>query len=202
MSWQQAWREGRTPWDAGAASPCLVDLVASGTLPDGHALVPGAGAGWDVLALASPTRHALGLDLAEGAAARFAELRDARGVPADRADYRVADFFAFEPRQRFDLIWDYTFLCAIEPDRRDDWAARIDDLLTDAGEIITLIFPIRDIDQPPPADAEGPPYPMHPDLVRDLLVPRFEAVELRPVAHSHPGREGMEWLGRWRRAAS
>ena len=43
MSWEQSWREGRTGWDAGEAAPPLVDLIASGALPKGRALVPGAG---------------------------------------------------------------------------------------------------------------------------------------------------------------
>jgi hypothetical protein len=198
MSWQEAWEEQRTPWDAGASPPILEQLVQSGTLPDGRALVPGCGSGYDVLTLATDDRHVLGLDLAEGARRRFSSLRDEYGVPSDQADVRTGNFFEFTPETQFDLVWDYTFLCAIEPEMRDQWAAKMHELISPAGELVTLIFPIRTLDALPEPDADGPPYPMHPELVSDLLQGRFENIALDPVETSHEGREGMEWLGRWR----
>lgn len=195
MSWQEAWEEERTPWDAGASAPSLVELVESDTLPKGRALVPGAGSGYDVLTLAGPERKAVGLDLAPGAKRRFEALRDEMGVPAEQAEVVVGNFFEWQPDEPFDVIWDYTFLCAIDPEMRSKWAERVDELLAPDGELVTLIFPIVDKD---PDD--GPPYAMSPELVRGLVAPRFEPIYLEPVAHSHPGREGKEWLGRWRRA--
>jgi hypothetical protein len=198
MSWQEAWREERTPWDAGEAAPSLIDLVNGEELPTGRALVPGAGSGYDVLALASPDRHAVGLDLADGARERFESLRKKQGVSEAWAELVVANFFDWQPDEPFDVIWDYTFLCAIEPQMRPRWAERVDELLAPGGELVTLIFPVVDpSDNKDPMD--GPPYPMSPELVRGLLEPRFEAFYLEPAARSHEGREGMEWVGRWRR---
>lgn len=194
MSWEIAWKEGRTPWDAGASPPVLVELVESGALPDGTALVPGAGSGYDVLTLAAPGRRVVGLDLSDVAIGRFERLRAEAGVPAQRAQMVRSDFFEYEPAGPLDLIWDYTFLCALEPSRRTEWARRMDELLAPDGELVTLVFPVREGDPD-----EGPPYPMSPDLVRSLLEPTFEAAVLEPVLRSHPSREGKEWLGRWRR---
>ncbi|HJL17393.1 MAG TPA: methyltransferase domain-containing protein [Sandaracinaceae bacterium LLY-WYZ-13_1] len=195
MTWEKAWREGRTGWDAGASPPVLEELVRRGELPAGRALVPGCGAGYDVFTLATEERRVVGLDLAPTAARRFEALREARGVPAERASIVVEDFFAYEPEAPFDVVWDYTFLCAIDPSVRADWARKVESLLAPEGELVTLIFPA--VDEPP--RGEGPPHPLRPEHVRELLEPRFEAVELRPVDRSHPGREGMEHLGRWRR---
>lgn len=194
MTWEKAWKEGRTPWDAGDSPPILGELVRGGELPSGRALVPGAGSGYDVLTLATEERRAVGLELSSVAIERFESLREAAGVPAEHAQLVQQDFFEFEPEAPFDLVWDYTFLCAIEPSRRGEWAERIDALLAPEGELVTLIFPVRQGDP----DA-GPPYPMSPGLVRELLEPRFEAVHLEPVRTSHPARLGKEWLGRWRR---
>lgn len=195
MTWEQAWREGRTGWDAGVSPPALEELVAGGQLPPGRVLVPGCGAGYDVLTLATAERTVVGLDVAPSAARRFESLRAARGIPEERARVETADFFVYEPEAPFDLIWDYTFLCAIEPSMREAWAEKVDRLLGPGGELVTLIFPA--VDEPP--RGVGPPHPLQPAHVRRLLEPRWSAVELRPVLHSHPGREGMEWLGRWRR---
>lgn len=194
MTWQLAWEEGRTPWDAGAASPALEALVAAGSLPDGLALVPGAGSGYDVLALASPRRAVIGLDLSPLAAERFEGLRDAAGVPADRARLVVGDFFEWSPPTPVDLVWDYTFLCALEPSRRGDWLRRTRELLSPTGELVLLLFPV----QPIHGDPSRPPHPIPPDVVRALVEPVFDVVHLEPTTRSHPGREGNEWLGRFR----
>lgn len=198
MSWQEAWAEQRTPWDAGQSPPVLEELVAEDTLPDGRALVPGCGSGYDVLTLASTTRSVMGLDLADGARERFESLRAQHGIPPTQASVRTGDFFELSPAEPFDLVWDYTFLCAIEPEMRRAWVEKMHEVLSADGELVTLIFPVRSIDELPPEDADGPPYPMHPELVQELVEPRFERIELREVTNSNEGREGMEWLGRWR----
>jgi len=194
MSWEEHWKTGHTPWDAERSPPALLDLVSSGTLPSGRVLVPGCGAGYDVLTLTSAERAVTGLEVAPSALPRFETLRAEAGVPAERATVHHADFFDWEPDALFDLIWDYTFLCAIEPSEREAWAHRVDALLAPGGELVTLIFPVADW----PAE-DHPPYRMSPDLVSSLLSRRFQATLLEPAARSHPGREGMEWLGRWRR---
>ena len=164
-------------------------------LPTGRALVPGCGAGYDVFTLASDEREVVGLDIAPTAAERFEALRRERGIAAERATIVSADFFAFDA-EPFDLIFDYTFLCALDPSVRPTWAKRVDALLADGGELVTLIFPA--VAEPPLG--QGPPFPLHPADVRGLLEPiGFEAIELAPVTRSHPGREGLEHLGRWRR---
>ncbi len=195
MSWEDAWREGRTGWDAGESAPALIELVERGALPTGRALVPGCGAGYDVLTLATEDREVIGLDVAPTAAERFRALREERDVPAERARVEVADFFAFAPEAPFDLVWDYTFLCAIEPSQRGAWVEKMDSLLAPEGELVTLIFPATD---EPPFGA-GPPFALPPEEVRALLSARFSPEVLEPVTHSHPGRQGMEWLCRWKR---
>lgn len=202
--WEARWRAGQTGWDQGASPPVLIDLVETGRLPRGRALVPGCGAGYDVLTLsANGEREVVGTEISSTALSRFETLRERLGVGADRARVVLADFFAFAPESPFDLIWDYTFLCAVPPARRPEWAAKVASLLAPDGVLATLIFPVRADVRPTLDDpGEGPPYPMHPDHVRELVAPhRFREVLLEPVAQSHPSRQGMEWIGLWKRGA-
>ncbi len=203
MSWETAWSEGRTGWDAGAPVPALVELLESWEGEPGRALVPGAGSGYDALELARAGWDVTALDLAPTAARRFEELRDAQGVSADSARAEVADFFAWTPAEPFDLVWDYTFLCAIEPDMREAWADAMWRLIAPGGVLVTLIFPIFDhADGAPHREGEpGPPYRLHPDIVRGLVAGRFDEAGLYEPTASHPGREGMELVGRWVRRA-
>jgi SAM-dependent methyltransferase len=193
VSWEEAWQEGRTGWDAGVSSPALRKLVQRDDLPGGRALVPGCGSGYDVFTLARAGWTAVGLELAATAAQRFKEVRADAALRSEQAQIAIGDFFEWEPDQPFDLIWDYTFLCAIEPEMREAWAKKMSELLAPEGQLVTLIFPVD-----PSRGDEGPPYQMSPDLVTELLTPGFENLEMTKVDESHPGREGKEWLARWR----
>jgi phytoene dehydrogenase-like protein len=194
MTWQDAWRERRTPWDAGASPPVLARLVHAGTLPDGLAVVPGCGAGYDVLSLASASRPVIGIDVAEGAGDRFEALRTERKIPADWARIHIGDFFAFDPGEPVQLVWDYTFFCALDPEVRPRWGERIDALLGDEGELVTLMFPTASFGSP-----SGPPYTVDVDMYQGALGRGFTPTLVEHVEESHPGRQGLEVLARWRR---
>jgi SAM-dependent methyltransferase len=194
MTWEDAWREGRTGWDAGAAAPALVDLLADGTTPRGRALVPGCGSGYDVFALARTGYDATGLDVAPTASARFESLRATAGVDPAKARLLVSDFFEYRPDERFDFVWDYTFFCAIEPDLRAAWGRHVDALLAPGGELATLVFPLDGWE-----GRTDPPYRISVPMLAAALGPRFTPIDALPPERSHPGRAGYEILVRWRR---
>lgn len=198
--WEARWRAGQTGWDTGRPSVQLAALLETGALERGRALIPGCGAGYDVIALAEAGLEAVGLEIAPTAIARFEALRAAAGLDPERARILEADYFRFEPEEPFDRMWDTTFLCAIEPEQREDWAQSAARLLRPGGRLYALIFPVP---RPPgtlgPGPHPGPPYPLDPYAVRDLLARDFELRSLAPATHSHPARAGREWLGIWER---
>lgn len=64
--WHACWERGvpvGTSFDTGTPSPALQQLIADGSIPTGRALVPGCGRGYDVVALASNERYAMGIDM-------------------------------------------------------------------------------------------------------------------------------------------
>ena len=154
--WELSWQKGVTPWDAGVPAPSLVRLVADGALPVGRALVPGVGGGYDALALVGRGRSVLGLDLAPSAVAAATRRRDEAGVSPEQCAFVEGDFFTAE-LGLFQLIFDYTFICALPTELRTRWAARMRELLAPDGMLVTLIFPISD-------HAGGPPYAVSPQL--------------------------------------
>ncbi len=194
-SWENAWKEGRTGWDAGGSPPILTKLVEAGEMPAGRVLVPGCGSGYDAFTLSGNGRRSVGLDLAPSAAERFQLVRESLGISEEDASIIVGDFFEFESGDHFDLVWDYTFLCALPRELREAWAARMAAIIKPGGSLVCLVFPV---DPTRPVD-QGPPFPLTPDLVAGLLAKDFEAVSMEKVEVSNPGREGKEWLGRWTR---
>ncbi|XP_021305017.1 probable thiol methyltransferase 2 isoform X2 [Sorghum bicolor] len=148
--WEKSWEFGVTPWDLGKPTPVIEHLVRSGTLPKGRALVPGCGMGYDVVALASPERFVVGLDISD-LAVKKAKQWSSSLPNADYFTFLAEDFFKWIPSEKFDLIFDYTFFCALDPSLRVAWAETVNRLLKPDGELLTLIYLISD-------QEGGPPY--------------------------------------------
>ena len=97
------------------------------------------------------------------------------------------------PETPYDLVYDCTFLCAIDPSRRLEWAQQMRRLIRPGGEIVSLVFPVGDFEG-------GPPFALSPDVVKDLLEPAgFENVSLTEVPEEQWARGRQEYLYRWRR---
>ncbi|GMH28040.1 hypothetical protein Nepgr_029883 [Nepenthes gracilis] len=192
--WKRCWEEGLTPWDLGKPTPILQYLHQTGSLPMGRALVPGCGSGNDVVTLACPERYVIGLDLSDIAIRKAREL-SLSSPQANYCSFQKADFFTWHPFELFDLIIDYTFFCAIEPNMRSSWASRMRDLLKLDGELVTIMFPIDD-------HSGGPPYKTSVADYEDVLHPMgFQAILIKHNELAVERRKGREMLGRWKRMA-
>ncbi|KAK2993773.1 hypothetical protein RJ640_018063 [Escallonia rubra] len=191
--WEKSWREGVTPWDLGQPTPVLVHLHETGALPKGRALVPGCGSGHDVVAIACAERYVVGLDIS-GNAIKTAKALSSSSPYSDYLTFCKTDFFTWHPTELFDLIFDYTFFCAIEPDMRSAWACQIQNLLKPDGELITLMFPVSD-------HVGGPPYKVSVADYADVLQPvGFKAMSIVENELAVGPRKGKEKLGRWKRS--
>ncbi|XP_057956887.1 thiocyanate methyltransferase 1-like isoform X8 [Malania oleifera] len=178
--WEKCWEEGLTPWDLGCPTPIVTHLNQIGALPMGRVLVPGCGSGHDVVAMACPERFVVGLDISEKAINKAIE----------------EDFFAWHPTELYDLIFDYTFFCAIELEMRPAWAKRVEDLLKPDGELMTLMFPVSD-------HVGGPPYKVSVADYEEVLHPLgIKAISIVDNELAIQPRKGREKLGRWKRSLS
>ncbi|KAF3557700.1 hypothetical protein F2Q69_00010613, partial [Brassica cretica] len=75
--WEKCWEDGVTPWDQGRATPLILHLLDSSSLPLGRTLVPGCGGGHDVVAMANPERFVVGLDISEKTLKKASEVINA-----------------------------------------------------------------------------------------------------------------------------
>ncbi|KAI9159353.1 hypothetical protein H9P43_008693 [Blastocladiella emersonii ATCC 22665] len=197
--WEMMYQEGVTPWDKGVPAPALAKLIQEGRIPEGRICVPGCGRGCDVYALATPTRQAVGVDISPSAVADCIKMNEEENNP--HALFLCVDFFKFteadlDPAKpavtpQFDALYDYTFLCALPPSMRDDWASRVADIVRPGGTLVTLMFPLDDHE-------DGPPFAQSVDGYRALLAEKFDEVEIADC-ESFPTRAGKEKIGVWKR---
>lgn len=150
------------------------------------------------MAFAQYGYQAVGVELSQTACNAAQEmvsnLPEAQRPAEGLLEFKKGNFFELEGK--YDIIYDYTFLCALHPDARQHWADQMVKLLAPEGELVTMIFPIVEKEG-------GPPYAMSIDLVRSLLEPRglkATTLEMLPDDMCHKGREERTALGRWSRA--
>ena len=175
---------------AGVSLPLMAESTrrALAPHPGVRALVPGCGRAYDAIFLADQCgfESVVAVDLSPTACdAAREEVATSGASPSVQARVAVecVDFFEMpRPAEPYDLIWDNTFLCALEPAVRAQWAEQMHRLLADDGELLTNVFPIG-------AREGGPPFAMSVDLVRSLLEPAgFEATLVRddlPLEQQH-----------------
>lgn len=187
--WESMYDSGEGRWDLGAASPPLVAALARDEAgPPGHALVPGCGYGHDVRLLATRGWSATGIDFARPAvreARRQAEATGTRGARFERRDlFRLPGSWD----GTFDLVFEQTLFCAIDPARRDDYVEAVGRVLKPGGLLFGLFYNIR--------PEEGPPFGTTPDEVihRFAGAGPFRLEHSRIPAESVTPRQGKEWL--------
>ncbi|KAL0942259.1 thiol methyltransferase [Colletotrichum truncatum] len=154
---------------------------SQGNISRPTALVPGCGKGHDVLLLADLGYDVLGLDFSPTAIEQAKEnqktegsgvgsVRRPDGPEPGTVTWLSGDFFSdswldeWGRGRTFDLIFDYTFLCALPPSARPLWATRMTSLLAPKGRLICLEFPSGK-----PLSAPGPPWGLTPEIYLALL---------------------------------
>jgi len=182
--WNRRYEQGDTPWDQGAAHPVLLDTLTHGALT-GRVLVPGCGTGYDVRALARRGLQVVGLDLAPLA------VENARAqAQVGGETYEVGDLFCLPPAMHgaFDGLFEHTCFCAIDPERRADYATSVAAVLRPGGQLLAVFF-VR-----PDNSGDGPPFGCTPGELDSLFEGNFRLLSEHWEIPTYPERAGRELL--------
>jgi SAM-dependent methyltransferase len=152
--WNERFRTHTTGWDRGGVHPQLLRWLSTGELQPCRILVPGCGAGHEVLHLAAAGFEVTALDYAEQAVHLVRQRLDETGL---HAEVLQADVRHWDAPQPFDAIWEQTCLCALYPDDWGLYAQRLHRWLTPQGRLFALFMQAAK----PGAEEgwiQGPPY--------------------------------------------
>lgn len=189
--WEQRFRKGVTPWDAGRAPQALQRFAAAYALAAGasppRVLVPGCGSAWDAAFLDRCGWQVSALDFSPAA------LEAARLVLGDdwRGELLCADFFNFPCALSFDVIYERAFLCAMPRQLWPGYAPRMAELLEPGGLLVGHFY---FSDEP-----KGPPFGILSEQLASLLAPYFRLLTDEPVEDSLPVFAGRERWQVWER---
>lgn len=183
--WEGLYRLGETPWEKGRPHPALIDFLKEHGPLDGDIFVPCCGSGHDVRALSNANNRVLGVDLARRA------IQMAKAQPqVGHEEYLLANLFQLpnEWSGRFDWVFEHTCFCAIDPKRRNDFAAAMARLLRRGGRLLAIFF------TNPDNDDDGPPYPVSVEELEELFGKSFTLEREWVPQRTHPGREQRELM--------
>ncbi len=183
VDWAQRYRDENTPWDRGRAHLELQARIESGELlprqAGARAYVPGCGRGHDAMALARAGWRVTAVDIVGDLGGPLRRELEPLG-----GEFHVGD--ALHPETGpFDLIWEHTFLCAIQPEERPSWVSMMRRSLVPGGHLAVLVFPADKT-----ADLGGPPWGYDVTSLEKWLGEDFELLESAEV---DPELEPRQW---------
>lgn len=181
--WNDRYAQGETGWDIGGPSTPLREYIDQLKDKDLRILIPGGGRAYEAEhAHRKGFRHVFVIDLTD------APLQDllARCPDFPQDHWITGDFFQHD--ERYDLILEQTFFCALDPGLRSRYVEHMHRLLVPGGKLQGVLFSI-------PLNNDRPPFGGSAEEYRPLFEPFFPDVSLRPCYNSIKPREGNElWL--------
>lgn len=180
--WNNRFEEENTPWDIGYPSPAIVEYIDALKDRQLRILVPGAGNGYEVEYLFNQDfTHVNVIDLSQKALDNFSER-----VPDFPKDRLICGNF-FNHQDRYDLIIEQTFFCALDPVMRKEYVNKMWDVLDEGGQLVGLLFNWKNDD--------GPPFGGSASEYRQLFELKFVLEKMELCHNSIKPRAGRElWI--------
>jgi SAM-dependent methyltransferase len=144
--WKEKYRLEDTPWDAGSATTPITTFIDGLEDKNLKILIPGVGNGHEFEYLYNKGfKNIYALDITEEPLVNIK-----RKLPELPEKYLILQDF-FQLTGSFDLILEQTFFCALAPDLRPLYAKKINEILTQKGQLAGVLFDF-------PLTESGPPY--------------------------------------------
>lgn len=183
--WTVRYATGRTPWDFGGIPSALQSFLER-TQGPGKVLIPGCGSGYEVQAFTAAGYSVSALDFSPVA---VEQAKRVLGRLADRVV--LGDFFTHDFGQdRFDLVYERTFLCSMRPSHWPAYVERAANLLVAGGKLIGIFLYGQ-------RAAPGPPFPLVEAEAGQLFESRFELLRSDAVTDSLALFRDMERWQEW-----
>src|SRR5688572_27759747 len=144
--WTQQYQNGTTGWDIGYPSPPLKDFIDTLNDKELKILVPGAGNAYEVEYLwKQGFKNVFVLDISPAPLDNF----KTRNPDFPKEQVLLMNFF--DMQQKFDLVLEQTFFCAIGRSLRKNYASKMADIIVPGGKLAGVLFASE-------FEKEGPPF--------------------------------------------
>lgn len=178
--WDKKYEEHKTGWDIGYVSTPIKTYINQLLNKNLKILIPGAGNGHEVQYLFQQGfKNVFVLDIAQQPLANIKNT-----IPNFPIENLIHSNF-FDHYNKYDLILEQTFFCALHPFYREDYVTHVHNLLTENGKIAGLLFNFTLTD-------EGPPFGGSLQEYLVLFSAKFKIQILEKCYNSIKPRNGRE----------
>ena len=178
--WSEKYQSNQIGWDIGSISTPIKDYIDQLEDKDLAILIPGAGNAYEAAYLFEQGFTNVSIvDIAKEPLDNFK--KNVPDFPKDKI--LQEDFFTHEGS--YDLIFEQTFFCALDPSLRVNYIDKMKDLLKLNGKLVGLLFDFR-------LDDIGPPFGGSEDAYTIDFKKRFHLKTLAPCYNSIKPRQGKE----------
>lgn len=186
QKWEADYQRGTDGWDLGGPTPVFKRLADSKRFTPGRMIVLGAGRGHDAREFSRHGFDVTAVDFSPYVIEQMRKLTDSKApIKILQHDiFKLPD----ELNNSFDYLLEYTCFCAIDPQRRAEYAEVVTRLLKANGIYIDLAFPLD-------GRKGGPPYAVTEAEIFNLLETRgFKLLSREKPADSVKPRRHAEEL--------
>lgn len=178
--WEERYQKQQTQWDAGEITTPIKEYVDQIADKATQILIPGAGNAHELEYLVSQNfTDVTVIDIA------LQPLQNiSKKIPAYPTSKLIHQDF-FQHNQKYDLIIEQTFFCALNPKLRAKYVLKMKELLKPNGKIVGLLFNMDFNNPEPPFGGSVLEY-------QKLFSPYFNIKVLDPAYNSIKPREGKE----------
>ncbi len=183
--WERHYDSDDLLWDLGEVAPPFTRLWEERNIPPCKAVIPGCGRGHEVIFLAERGFQITAVDYTRGAVNLLNNALSAKNLAGEVLHL---NFFEFDKKynNKFDLMLEHTFFCAINPDMCQKYAATAGRILKPGALLIGLFYET--------GEKGGPPFNTRKSDIEESFSRQFEIETLHKTSHSIERRKGKEWL--------
>lgn len=178
--WTERYQNDNTPWDMGSVSTPLTAYLQRLTHKDQRILIPGAGNAYEAEWLFNNGfSNVYVIDISKEPIQNLKQR-----IPAFPSAHLIhGDFFELD--QKFDLIIEQTFFCALQPSQRKDYAIKMAEVLKPGAKLAGVFFDF-------PLTEQGPPFGGSSEEYEDLFSEFFKIHKMERCYNSIKPRMGKE----------
>ena len=183
--WERHYETDDLGWDLGEVAPPFVRLWKEMKISPCKAIIPGCGRGHEAIFLAERGFQITAVDYTQGAIGLLEKALLKKNLSGEvlRQDFFLLDSYY---NDRFDLMLENTFFCAINPGMRQKYVVTAGRVLRSGALFVGLFYE---------TDKEGgPPFNTRKRDIEEHFSEQFAIETLGKTSYSAEQRKGKEWL--------
>ena len=185
--WNKRYLDNNIAWDIGSPTPILTDYLKKNK-KIGKVCVLGCGNGYDAMEFSKFKNDVYAVDFANEALKNLKQESDRNNLMINLVNEDIFNLQKDYPIF-FDLVFEYTCFCAIDPIRRQEYFDVVHGVLRKGGLLFAIFIPLdKELSD------DGPPFGVDLQQIKKMTSNKFKIIENKFSDLSIKPRENREKL--------